>query len=96
MTSTSARCPISRARVARFAAGRTVAEKEAINQNIGVWRLGASYDLTGNGRTAVKASYSRYGLQVGIDRVTNVNPLTVGIGRLPVDRSERQPQVRRR
>jgi hypothetical protein len=49
-----------------------------INQNIVVWRAGASYDVTGSGRTAVKASYSRYGLQVGIDRVTNVNPLTVG------------------
>ena len=51
---------------------------KCINQNIAVWRAGASYDLTGNGRTALKASYSRYGLQVGIDRVTNVNPLTVG------------------
>jgi Carboxypeptidase regulatory-like domain len=61
-----------------FAAGRTVAENEAINQSIAVWRLGASYDLTGSGRTAIKSSYSRYGLQVGIDRVTNVNPLTVG------------------
>ena len=49
-----------------------------LNQSIAVWRAGASYDLTGSGRTAVKASYSRYGLQVGIDRVTNVNPLTVG------------------
>jgi hypothetical protein len=61
-----------------FAAARTVAESEVLNQNIAVWRAGASYDVTGSGRTAVKASYSRYGLQVGIDRVTNVNPLTVG------------------
>ena len=61
-----------------FAAARTVTETEAINQSIAVWRAGASYDVTGSGRTAVKASYSRYGLQVGIDRVTNVNPLTVG------------------
>ena len=43
-----------------------------------MWRAGASYDLTGTGRTALKASVSRYGLQVGIDRVQNVNPLTVG------------------
>jgi hypothetical protein len=62
----------------RFAGPRTVPESEAINQSIAVWRAGASYDLTGNGRTAVKGSFSRYGLQVGIDRVTNVNPLTVG------------------
>jgi Carboxypeptidase regulatory-like domain len=61
-----------------FGAARTVAKTEVINQNIGVWRLGASYDVTGNGNTALKASYSRYGLQVGIDRVTAVNPLTVG------------------
>ena len=62
----------------RFAGPRTVAEAEAINQSIAVWRAGASYNLTGSGRTAIKANYSRYGLQVGIDRVTNVNPLTVG------------------
>jgi hypothetical protein len=62
----------------RFAGPRTVPEQEAIDQSIAVWRAGASYDLTGTGRTAIKASYSRYGLQVGIDRVTNVNPLTVG------------------
>lgn len=62
----------------RFAGPRNVAKTEVINQDIAVWRAGASYDVTGSGRTAVKASYSRYGLQVGIDRVTNVNPLTVG------------------
>jgi hypothetical protein len=62
----------------RFSGPRTVPEQEVINQNIGVWRAGAAYDLTGSGRTALKASVSRYGLQVGIDRVTNVNPLTVG------------------
>ena len=48
----------------------------------------SSYDPIGNGQTALKASYSRYGLQVGIDRVTNVNPLTVGSRDLPVDRPE--------
>ena len=62
----------------RFIAARSVPETEVLNQNIGVWRAGAAYDLTGNGRTALKASYSRYGLQVGIDRVTSVNPLTNG------------------
>jgi outer membrane receptor protein involved in Fe transport len=61
-----------------FIAPRAVAETEVINQNIAVWRTGASYDLLGNGRTALKASYSRYGLQVGIDRVTNVNELSAG------------------
>ncbi|TPW10289.1 MAG: hypothetical protein FD127_3812, partial [Acidimicrobiaceae bacterium] len=61
-----------------FGTPRTVTEREVINHSIAVWRLGASYDVTGSGRTAIKASASRYGLQVGIDRVTNVNPLTVG------------------
>jgi hypothetical protein len=60
----------------RFIGPATFPGKEAINQSRGVWRLGASYDLTGSGRTAVKASYSRYALQVGIDRVTSVNPLS--------------------
>jgi hypothetical protein len=61
-----------------FIAARTVQEKTAIKQNIAVWRTGASYDLLGTGKTALKASYSRYGLQVGIDRVTNVNGLSAG------------------
>lgn len=60
-----------------FGTPRTVTEQEVLDHSIAVWRAGASYDLTGSGRTALKASYSRYGLQVGIDRVTAVNPLTV-------------------
>jgi hypothetical protein len=66
-----------------FSGPRTVPGKEAINHSIAVWRAGASYDLTGNGRTAIKASASRYGLQVGIDRVTNVNPFSVGSADCP-------------
>jgi hypothetical protein len=61
-----------------FIAERTIEEQEVIDQTLAVWRAGASYDVTGNGRTAIKASYSRYGLQVGIDRVTAVNPLSAG------------------
>jgi hypothetical protein len=52
--------------------------REVINQSRGVWRMGASYDVTGSGRTALKGSYSRYALQVGIDRVTSVNPVSNG------------------
>jgi hypothetical protein len=66
-----------------FSGPRTVAEREVINHSIGVWRVGAAYDLTGTGRTAIKASASRYALQVGIDRVTNVNPLDVGNANCP-------------
>ena len=57
---------------------RTGTETEVINHSKSVWRAGLVYDLTGDGRTAFKTNYSRYALQVGIDRVTNVNPLTVG------------------
>ena len=61
-----------------FIGPRSISEKTAIKQDIAVWRTGASYDLLGNGKTALKASYSRYGLQVGIERVTNVNELSAG------------------
>lgn len=61
-----------------FGTPRTVSKRTVLEQSRGVWRAGASYDLTGTGNTALKASYSRYALQVGIDRVTAVNPLTVG------------------
>jgi len=59
-----------------FIAATSIPEQEVINQHKGVWRLGATYDLMGDGLTAVKTSYSRYAAQVGIDRVTNVNPLS--------------------
>ena len=62
----------------QFAPARSIQRSEPIKQNIGVWRTGAAYDLFGNGQTALKASYSRYALQVGIDRVTAVNPLATG------------------
>ena len=59
----------------QFAPATSIQESHPVSQNIVVWRSGASYDPTGDGRTALKVSYSRYGLQVGIDRVQNVNPL---------------------
>jgi hypothetical protein len=62
----------------RFIGPRSIPKTEVINHSRGVWRAGASYDLTGSARTALKASYSRYALQVGIDRVTNLNPLSNG------------------
>jgi hypothetical protein len=70
--------PAQEAPAGRFVPARSISETPIINQSSGVWRLGASYDLTGSGRTALKASYSRYALQVGIDRVTNLNPLANG------------------
>jgi len=61
-----------------FIEARSIPEQEVIDQNVAVWRSGIVFDPTGSGRTALKASYSRYGLQVGIDRVTAVNPLGSG------------------
>jgi outer membrane receptor protein involved in Fe transport len=60
----------------QFVGPQTVPQSTPIKQNLFVWRTGLSYDPLGDGHTAIKASYSRYGLQVGIDRVTNVNPFT--------------------
>jgi hypothetical protein len=67
----------------RFIGPASFPGREVINQSRGVWRLGAAYDLTGNGQTAIKASYSRYALQVGIDRVTSVNPVSPGSRNCP-------------
>jgi hypothetical protein len=60
----------------QFVAPTSVPEATVASQNLAVWRTGLVYDPLGDGKTAVKASYSRYGTQVGIDRVTNVNPLS--------------------
>ena len=37
-------------------------------------RLGASYDLTGDGRTLVKASYGQFWLYPGADFASSINP----------------------
>jgi hypothetical protein len=44
----------------------------------GVWRLGAAYDLTGDGRTAVKAYVGRFMVQEGTRLVQQVNPNDLG------------------
>jgi hypothetical protein len=58
----------------RFVGARHFDRADVLSQHIGVWRSGAVYDVRGNGRTALKLNYSRYGNQVGIDRVTLVSP----------------------
>ncbi|MGE5246195.1 MAG: TonB-dependent receptor [Betaproteobacteria bacterium] len=57
-----------------FVDQRSLPESTPIKQNLGVWRTGLVYDPIGDGKTAFKASYSRYAAQVGIDRVQNINP----------------------
>jgi hypothetical protein len=61
-----------------FIESRSLSRQEVLSHSRGVWRAGLSYDPTATGQTAIKASYSRYALQVGIDRVQNVNPLQNG------------------
>jgi hypothetical protein len=58
-----------------YVAPKSIPESTPIKQNLTVWRTGAVFDPFADGKTALKASYSRYGLQVGIDRVLNINPL---------------------
>ncbi len=60
----------------RWVGPRNVSGKDVYNQWLAVWRAGLSYDVLGDGRTAVKGNYSRYGAQVGVGLVTNVNPIT--------------------
>ncbi|HYM21755.1 MAG TPA: TonB-dependent receptor, partial [Vicinamibacterales bacterium] len=59
-----------------FVGPQSISQSQPISQNLAVWRTGLSFDPVGDGQTAIKASASRYGLQVGIDRVTNVNPFS--------------------
>ncbi|HVB37830.1 MAG TPA: TonB-dependent receptor, partial [Vicinamibacterales bacterium] len=57
-----------------FVGARTLAASTPVDQKLAVWRLGMVYDPVGDGKTAIKGSYSRYGTQIGIDRAQNVNP----------------------
>jgi hypothetical protein len=58
----------------QFVGAKNIPEISPIKQNLTVWRTGVVYDPWGDSKTAFKVSYSRYGLQVGIDRVLNINP----------------------
>ena len=44
----------------------------------GMWRVGASYQLTNDGRTALKAFYGRFMVQEGTRLVQQVNPNDLG------------------
>jgi hypothetical protein len=44
----------------------------------GMWRIGASYDLTGDGRTALKGFVGRFMVQEGTRLVQQVNPNDLG------------------
>ena len=86
--------PAQDAPAGTFIGARHIDRREPTDQKIGVWRLGMAYDLLGHGRTAIKASHSRYAQQVGINRVTLVHPFQFSNGsRVWTDRNnDRVPQ----
>jgi len=57
-------------------AGATFAEVDNVITWVNNWgpRLGVSYDLTGDGRTLVKASYGQFWLYPGADFASSINP----------------------
>jgi Carboxypeptidase regulatory-like domain len=61
----------------RFVGTRSIERQDVYDQWIGVWRIGAVYDLSGRGGTAIKASVSRYGQQAGMNLVTSVHPFSL-------------------
>lgn len=78
-----------------FIEARHLDRRTVVSQAIATWRTSLVYDPFGSGKTALKASYSRYGNQVGIDRVTNVHPFVNASGtRSWTDRNgDRMPQL---
>ena len=63
-----------------FIGPRNLSKQDVFDQKLAVWRGGFVYDVSGNGKTAVKGNFSRYGNNVGINRVTLVHPFTLSNG----------------
>lgn len=63
-----------------FIGARSLSRQDVFDQKLGVWRAGFVYDVSGNGKTAIKGNFSRYGNNVGINRVTLVHPFTLSSG----------------
>jgi hypothetical protein len=66
-----------------FSTTRELAETDVFDSWRGVWRTGVVYDLTGSGRTAIKASASRYAAQIGLNMVQRVHPFQRTSGTRP-------------
>jgi carboxypeptidase family protein len=60
----------------RWVPERRVERRDVYKQWLAVWRTGAAFDLFGDGRTALKANWSRYGNIVATGIVTNVHPFS--------------------
>jgi hypothetical protein len=66
-----------------FSQARDLPETNVFSSWRGVWRTGAVYDLFGSGRTAIKASASRYAAQIGLNMVQRVHPFQRTSGTRP-------------
>ena len=63
-----------------FVAARSIDQRDVLDQNSFQFRTGLVWDVTKNGKTAIKASYSRYANMVGINRVQLVHPFAFTSG----------------
>ena len=79
----------------QFTDARSLPRTDVFSSWRGVWRTGVVYDVFGNGRTAVKASASRYSGQIGLNMVQRVHPFQLTSGTRPwTDRNtDRIPQA---
>ena len=66
--------PAQSAPAGTFVGARSLERRDVLDQSRFAWRTGVVYDLGRKGRTALKASFSRYAQQVGLDRVQRVHP----------------------
>ena len=66
--------PAQSAPAGTFVGARDIEQRDVLDQSRFAWRTGLVYDLGRKGRTALKASFSRYAQQVGLDRVQRVHP----------------------
>ena len=77
----------------QFAPARSIERTDVFESWIGAWRTGLVYDAFGNGRTAFKASASRYAAQVGMNLVQRIHPFQFTNGtRSWNDNGDRIPQ----
>ena len=78
----------------QFAPARSIERTDVFESWIGAWRTGLVYDAFGNGRTAFKASASRYAAQVGMNLVQRIHPFQFTNGtRSWNDNGDRIPQA---
>jgi hypothetical protein len=78
----------------RYSGAVELPKTEVFSMSSAVWRTGVVFDVSGDGRTALKASVSRYAAQIGLNMVQRVHPLQFTNGTRPWrdDNGDRIPQ----